>query len=175
MQPNLASIFIHNFQIFSQKTYRFKKCNDFKCPVCLWANEDPYIYVNSVYVPITTNSSCNSINVLYISSCKLCNEYYIGQSQGANVRLKTHIRAIRYNRTSSDCVCVMKHFNQPKHFILKYFSINIFTTNIDNKFLRLNLETQLMHFFLKLGAILINDNIPSLYYWYTNVNLFLKN
>jgi len=174
MQPNLASILIHNFQMFSFKKYKFKRCKDLKCVICLYANEDHYLIINSIYVPIMANSNCKSLNIIYILTCKLCNELYIGQTECAKTRLKTHIRVIRYNRTQSNCVCVMEHFNQLNHFGLKNFSINIFTTNLTNKWTRLNTETQLMHFFIKIGGILINELIPSLYYWYTNVNLFLE-
>ena len=162
MQPNLASIFIHNFQIFSCNKYRFKRCNDLKCVICLFANEDHYIIINSIYVPIMANSNCKSLNIIYILTCKLCNELYIGQTECAKTRLNTHIRVVRYNRTQSNCVCVMEHFNQSNHSGLKNFSINIFTTNLTNKWTRLNTETHLMHFFIKIGGILMNEFIPSL-------------
>ena len=174
IQTNLASIFIHDFQLFSQKNYRFRKCTDRKCSVCYYANENSFLVINDFYLPIMANSNCKSLNILYILNCKKCNHYYIGQSISAGTRLKSHIRCIRLNRTSSNCVCVLEHFNSPNHDTLKHFTFNIFNTNIEDKFKRLSLETHLIHLFLKIGAILINDFIPSIYYWHKNVNLFLN-
>ena len=117
------------------------------------------------------NSTCKSKNILYILKCTKCITYYVGQSISANSRLKTHIRAIRKNFTSSNCVCVHKHFNLPDHDALKYFSFYIFNIDIDNKFRRLALESQLIHLFIRLGAVVINEKIPNLYYWYLNVKV----
>ncbi len=119
-----------------------------------------------------SNSNCKSKNILYIINCKLCNCYYIGQSMIAKGRLKSHIRAVRLNRTTSNCVCVYQHFNSPNHNTLNYFTFYIFKTDIDNKFQRLSLETQLIHLFLKLGMILLNEKIPDLYFSFPNVSLF---
>ena len=121
---------------------------------------------------IMNNSNCQSKNIIYILNCKLCDTFYVGQSLCANKRLKSHIKAIRINKTSSNCVCVHKHFNQIGHDSLKYFTFNIFKTDINNKFKRLALESQLINLLVYLGFKVINDFIPDLYYWYLNVNLF---
>ena len=120
------------------------------------------------------DSNCSSKDLLYILTCKYCISYYIGQSINAKGRLKGHIRAIRFNRTSSNCVCVHRHFNSLNHDSLKNFTFNIFNVNLSNKFRRLTLETHLIHLFLKCGANLINDFIPSLYYTFPNTNLFVN-
>ena len=66
----------------------------------------------------------------------------------------------------------MEHFNGQDHQTLENFTFNIFNVNLDNLIKRLNLESHLIHLFLKIGAILMNDFIPPLYY--SNVNLFLN-
>ena len=175
MLTNLASIFIHNFNLFSPKNFRLKKCTDKKWKVCCYANENSFLIINDFFLPIMADSDCKSVNIIYIFNCKKCNIYYIGQSISAGPRLKTHISSIRLNRTTSNCVCVLEHFNTPNHDTLKYFTFNIFNVNIENKWKRLSLETHLIHLFLKLGAILMNDRVPSIYYWHNNVNLFLNN
>jgi hypothetical protein len=174
MQNNLASIFIHEFQLFSIRNFRYKKCLDKKCSVCFYANENAFIVVNNFYVPIMADSSCKSKDILYIITCIKCNQYYIGQSMSVGSRLKTHFKCIRLKRTTSNCVCVMEHFNSPGHHTLENFTFNIFNVDITDLFKRLSLETHLIHLFLKIGAILINDFIPSLFYWHNNVNLFLN-
>ena len=68
----------------------------------------------------------------------------------------------------------MEHFNSPGHHTLENFTFNMFNVNITDLFKRLSLETHLIHLFLRIGAILINDFIPSLYYWHKNVNLFIN-
>ncbi len=120
------------------------------------------------------NSSCESENIIYILTCKVCNTYYIGQSISAKQRLKQHITAIRKNRTSSNCVCVHKHFNLPNHDTLNSFTFNIFKVDISSKFKRLAIESQLINLLVKLGVVVINDYIPDVYYWYLNVNLFVN-
>ncbi len=174
MQNNLSSLFVHEFQLLKQNNFRFKKCSDKKCSVCFYANENSFIVVNNFFIPIMANSNCKSLNIIYIIQCKKCDHYYVGQSLCAGTRLKTHIKCIRLNRTSSDCVCVMEHFNGTGHQTLNNFTFNIFNVNITNLYKRLSLETHLIHLFIKIGATLINDFIPPLFYWHNNVNLFLN-
>ena len=120
------------------------------------------------------DSNCSSKDSLYIITCKYCTSYYIGHSICVKKRLKGHIRAVRFNRTSSNCVCVHRHFNSLNHNTVNDFIFNIFNVNLSNKFKRLTLETHLIHLFLKCGALLINDFIPNLYYTFPNTNLFVK-
>ena len=172
MQSNLSSLFVHDFKLFSPKSHFYSKCNVKTCTPCAYANSSTFLKLNDFILPIMSNSNCKSKNILYIINCKLCNCYYIGQSMSAKGRLKSHIRAVRLNRTTSNCVCVYQHFNSPNHNTLNYFTFYIFKTDIDNKFQRLSLETQLIHLFLKLGMILLNEKIPDLYFSFPNVSLF---
>ena len=172
MQFNLSSLFIHEFKLFCTKKFFFTKCNKKTCSVCFYANLGYFVKLNDFTLPIMSNSNCNSKNILYIINCKLCDCYYIGQSMTVKGRLKSHIRAVRLNRTTSNCVCVYKHFNSLNHNALNFFTFYVFKTDIDNKFHRLSLETQLIHLFLKLGLFILNDRIPDLYYSFPNVSLF---
>ena len=174
MQQNLSSLFVHEFKLLHTKSFNFRKCNQYNCTVCTFSNQDSYILINNFYLPLMANSNCQSKDILYILTCKKCKTYYVGQSISAKQRLKSHIGAIRKNRTSSNCVCVHTHFNSIGHDALKFFTFNIFNVNIGNKFKRLCLESQLIHLFIKAGAVLINDVIPDVYYWYLNASLFAK-
>ena len=174
MQNNLSSIFVHEFKVFANKKHFFRRCKDPGCSVCYYSNENYYILINGFYLPIMADSNCKSINIIYILTCKLCKSYYIGQSNSAGCRLKTHIRDCRKNRTSSNCVCVHKHFNSSDHGALKYFTFNIFNIDIKSLFKRLSLETQLIHLFLKLDAKVINIQIPNIYHLFPNVSLFVN-
>ena len=164
---------MHEHKLLCIAHFRYEKCSQKTCSLCSFANNNSFIFIeNKFYLPIKANSNCQSKNILYILSCNYCDSYYIGQSLCANTRLKSHITAIRKNRSSSNCVCVHKHFNLFNHDALKYFTFNIFNVDIDNKFKRLALESQLINLFVYLGANVINDFIPDLYYWYLNVSLF---
>ena len=173
MQQNLHSLFVHGHKLLRTVNFRYEKCSQNTCSLCAFSNNKSFILIKEkFYLPIMANSNCQSKNIIYILTCKLCDTYYVGQSLCANTRLKSHIKAIRKNRTSSNCVCVHKHFNQLGHDTLKYFTFNIFRINIENKFKRLALESQLINLLVYLGVDVINDFIPDLYYWYLNVNLF---
>ena len=173
MQQNLSSLFVHQHELLNIVYYRYVKCSQKTCSLCFFANNCPYILVdNKFYLPIMANSNCQSKNILYILTCKFCDAYYVGHSICAKTRLKSHIKAVRKNQTSSNCVCVHKHFNLPGHDALKFFTFNIFNVDIDNKFKRLALESQLINLLVQLGVEVINDFIPDLYYWYLNVKLF---
>ena len=174
IQNNLSSIFVHEFKIFATKKHFYRRCRDPGCSICYYSNENYFILINGFYLPFMADTNCKSIDIIYILTCKLCNSYYIGQSISAGCRLKIHIRDCRKNRTSSNCVCVYKHFNSSDHGALKYFTFNIFNKNITGLFKRLSLETQLIHLFLKLDAKLINAKIPNLYYLFPNVSLFVN-
>ena len=173
MQQNLQSLFVHGHKLLKNSDFRYKKCSQKNCSLCAYSNNNSFILLkDKFYLPIMNNSNCQSKNIIYILNCKLCDTFYVGQSLCANTRLKSHIKAIRKNKTSSNCECVHKHFNQIGHDSLKYFTFNIFKTDIDNKFKRLALESQLINLLVNLGFKVINDFIPDLYYWYLNVNLF---
>ena len=173
MQQNLHSLFVHEHKLLNVAHFRYEKCSQKTCSLCAFSNSNSFILIKEkFYLPIMTNSNCKSKNIIYILTCKFCDTYYVGQSLCANTRLKSHIKAIRKNRTSSNCVCVHKHFNLPSHDTLKYFTFNIFNINIENKFRRLALESQLINLLVYLGVDIINDFIPDLYYWYLNVSLF---
>jgi hypothetical protein len=173
MQQNLSSLFVHEHKLLNTIYFRYEKCKQKNCNLCFFSNNRPFILINKkFYLPVMNNSNCSSKNVIYILTCNLCDSYYVGHSISAKGRLKSHITAIRKNKTGSNCVCVHKHFNLPKHDALKYFTFNIFRVNIDNKFKRLAMESQLINLLVHLGANLINDFIPDLYYWYLNFKLF---
>jgi len=92
--------------------------------------------------------------------------------------LKTKIKRISAQTGRSSHKHHLHHKEQIHHIpirnALENFTFNIFNVNITDLFKRLSLETHLIHLFLRIGAILINDFIPSLYYWHKNVNLFLN-
>ena len=174
MQNNLSSLFINEFKLLRFKKYRYIRCSNSFCEVCKYSNYEDSIVINDFCLPMLSDSNCQSTNVIYIITCKYCNHIYIGQCMNVKRRMKTHLRGCLLNIQSfSSCVCVVKHFNSHDHNTLFHFNFNIFRTNIDVKWKRLNLETQLINLFFRLGINLINKQIPNPYYWKSSENLFI--
>ena len=69
------------------------------------------------YLPSFDNSSCDSINVIYIICCKLSNAFYIGQtSRSVKKRINEHIYSINSFIPFHDKnTCVSIHFNLKPH------------------------------------------------------------
>jgi len=92
MQDNFASVFVHNKPYNAQVEFCYKKCLFSKCIICKYSDTSLFIILNDFVLPILSNSSCISKNVVYILKCKYCCSYYIGQSENLHRRIKTHIR-----------------------------------------------------------------------------------
>lgn len=160
-QRNLSSLLIHNFGFPDSLNCRYKKCSDFNCQTCNYANTSSLITLKNGYnLPIWDNSSCNSLNCVYIIYCKFCNKFYIGQTNNLKKRIYKHLYDIKkfkpfsYNSTS-----ISIHFNLKYHIFQDHFSFFIYRNNLQDQF-RLNLENFLINLFLKLDLQLINDFIP---------------
>ena len=174
MQLNFNNIFIHGGGINIQNKFSFKRCHSLNCIICKFANTNYYLRLNEFILPILSNSSCISKNVVYIIECIFCSSFYIGQSENLYIRLKTHIRKCRMNFISKDsnCTNIIKHFHSNNFCNFSHFSFFVFRNNISDKFERLNIESQLINLFLDLGVKDINEFIPDKYYWYRNAKLF---
>ena len=169
----MNSLFVHGIKLFGLNKYKYIKCGNSKCGVCPFSNENPFIKFNDFIIPLQSNSSCNSKDIIYIIICNLCNSLYIGQSQSLKKRMTTHIRGCTLNiKDYSSCVCVVNHFNLIGHKASQNFEFVIFKSNISVKWSRLNLETQLINLALKQNVKLINILIPNLFYWKKNDKLF---
>lgn len=107
------------------------------------------------------NSSCHSINLVYIIYCNLCYNYYIGQTKNLKKRLDKHKRNIIKNLNDEKTTKLIKHFNQSNHSI-DNFKFFIFKNNLIELNIRLNQENQLIHLFLKLDIPILNEKIPKI-------------
>ena len=172
IQNNNSSLFIHNKPVYNRKYY-FKKCNNTACKICLKSNPNSFLNLNNFHLPILSNSSCNSLQVIYIIKCTLCCQYYIGETENFKRRMSVHIKSCNSNQTSSNCKVVFQHFNQvfPYHQFNKDFEFYIFKTGLP-LMKRKNLEAQLINLFIKLDLKLINVKIPNLDYFKNFENLF---
>jgi hypothetical protein len=174
METNLNSFLIHNFPLKKQFNTNFHKCIKENCKICYFGNFNLYLKLtNNFLLPILDNSTCSSLNVIYILSCNRCPTFYIGQTTNFKRRLQVHINSIKNNKTTSNCTTVMNHFNTMNHD-LDDITFTIFNVNTEPLMKRLNLETQLIHLFKNLNVNLLNEKIPDKNYHVFYNHLFLK-
>ncbi len=174
MQPNLSSIFVHNFKLLPTNTFNFKICSRVSCKVCPYSDSNPFIQLNNFILPILSNTSCRSLNVVYVIFCRQCNFYYIGQTKRLSKRIREHVLNCFLNDAlGGNCSSVFPHFNLPKHHLKTDFRFMVFRSNIDDLHTRLNIEAQLIYLFKILGLNILNNFIPDLYKYKTLHPLFV--
>ena len=174
MQPNLSSLFVHNFKPLASDFYSFSKCSNQKCSICPYSNSNCFINLNGFYLPILSNSNCESENLIYIINCRLCNFYYVGQTKRIKRRMRDHLNFCIFDNTfNSSCRVVSWHFNKHGHKLNKDFNFYIFRDNITELHFRLSIETQLITLFKRLGVKLMNDLIPDEYYFKSHPQLVI--
>ena len=125
-------------------------------------------------LPLFTNSSCDSKNLIYILFCNYCNFFYIGQTMDIKERIYKHLYDIRtFVPFSSRSTSVSIHFNLKNHCI-NNFSFYIFRKDIEDLEVRLFNESFLINLCKKLGVNLINNHIPTIKNYY-NIWKLLSN
>lgn len=164
MQFNLSSLLVHNFKFPDSFKNNYKKCEDLNCKICIFSNSDFKILVkDQFFLPIWNFSSCDSLNCIYIIKCKLCNFFYIGQTNCIKKRIYKHLYDIKnFVPFEKNNTSVSIHFNLKYHIYQKHFSFFIYRNNLENLNQRLNLESFLINLFLKMKVNLINDCIPNM-------------
>ena len=176
MQPNLSSLFVHNFKLLSTNSYNFSKCSKQNCKICPYSNLNCFIVLNGFYLPILNDSNCESENLVYIINCRLCNYYYVGQTKKIKRRMRDHLNTCFFNNTfGGNCHGVSEHFNKPGHKLEKDFNFYIFRKNIEEIHFRLSIETQLITLFKRLNIKLMNDLIKDEYFFKSHPPLFFEN
>ena len=171
MLPSISSLFIHNFRIESKPRNSYSICNNSKCKICIFSLPNSTIILNKFPLPILSNSNCKSVNCVYILLCTFCSSFYVGQTKNLEERIKTHLRSIRLNRSSSNCKCVFNHFNQKSNSI-NNFKFLVFKTDIIDLKERMNLEGNLIYLFKVLDLKLLNESIPDIINYRNGVKLF---
>ena len=150
---------------FNLKNFKTSKCDDNYCITCKFIYEKNFIKINSFILPIISNCTCKSKDLIYIIMCIKCNVYYIGQtSRQFATRFKEHV----YNICNFKHLIILNsemsiHFNKTKHNLyndLRYF---IFKDGLFDLHQRLSTETDLIHIFEALNIKTINAMLPSLH------------
>jgi hypothetical protein len=164
MQYNLSSLLVHNFRLNFMKENSFKRCPNLNCNICKFSQIEPFIKLKDNFLlPIYDNTSCNSVNVIYILKCKLCNKFYIGQTNNLKNRINSHLYSIKsFVPFNVNNTCVSIHFNLKPHNFKHHFSFYVFRSDIDVLNERLNIEAFLINLFSKMNVNIINDFIPFL-------------
>ena len=163
IQPNLSSLLVHNFKLEPLNYHFYTKCKNQSCKVCSYASLNYFINIKNFIFPILSNSSCSSVNVIYIISCRLCNSYYVGQTKYLKKRISEHLNTCIFNNSfGGNCKGVMNHFNKNGHNLEKNFCFYVFRTNIEHLYERLDIEAQLINILKILKVKIMNDLIPSI-------------
>jgi hypothetical protein len=170
MQFNLSSLMVHNFRIDFHKENSFKSCNDNNCTVCKFSNKDSYLKLKDNFnLPLYNDSNCNSINLIYILKCNLCQALYVGQTKNLKKRINSHLYNIKsFKPFNTNNTCISIHYNLKPHNFLYHFSFYVFRNDIDDLNERLNVESFLINLFVKMNLNVLNDFIPHLKDHYMN-------
>ena len=172
-QTNFGSLTINNLKpdllLINKK--QTNKCKVYNCILCPYLSLDHFIKINNFYLPLDENVNCNTENLVYCISCKLCKNgvFYIGETgRKASTRFKEHLGDIKnfkpyiqYNPV------VAYHFNLKGHCKERDLRFHIIQDNLTNMKPRQVFENSVIHLFLKLGAQVLNDptHIRSQYYY----------
>jgi hypothetical protein len=163
MQLNLSSLMVHNFPYPKISIFSYKNCSDLNCFVCRFAINDSKICLNSnFYLPIENNSSCETIDCVYILCCTKCSYYYIGQTNCFKRRFNEHVnKIINFVPFVTRDSNVALHFNLAKHDYSQDLKFYIYKSDMELSD-RLKQETFLIHLFMNLDVKVLNELIPSI-------------
>ena len=127
-----------------------------------YLNKKSAINITKTFIiPIMDNSDCDSVQCIYIIHCKLCNQFYVGQTgRSCHERIREHIYCIKNNKIYSE---VATHFNSQSHFYKKHLEYFIFKTEVTSSKDRHYIENDLINIILHLTGKIINSFIPRLY------------
>ncbi|XP_062579154.1 uncharacterized protein LOC134241086 [Saccostrea cucullata] len=106
--PNLKRILTKaKFSSSNQSVVR--KCSDPRCGTCDFIQEGEQITLkNGKVLKPNTSMNCKSSNLIYCAICPTCGEYYIGQTNQLNARVRVHKQHIRDETVR--CTPCSEHF-----------------------------------------------------------------
>jgi hypothetical protein len=97
------------------------RCTSTKCRVCSYIKPCSTVrsHINCRDYKTIGNINCKTNNIIYLISCNLCNQQYVGEtSRPLADRVNTHLSCIRTNKDTP----VGLHFNMAGH-LLSHFAI----------------------------------------------------
>ena len=171
MQPNIGAITINTIpsQLFNKdcKQFRYKRCGLNYCKICFKSIGYKNLYKKDKLVFfVKSDSTCNSKEVVYLIYCKLCGEFYVGEtSRKIGIRINEHLTSIEKFNPFIKFTSVSRHFNLVGHTI-KDFSFFIYDIDLEVS-LRKYTERKIIYIMLMHGFKLMNDDFPSLF---SNIN-----
>lgn len=111
---NLKDILVRA-KLPTSETQQFKTCNDRRCQLCKYSVTTSTFQSTATgdTYRIFSNLSCKSVNVIYLITCSICQEQYIGETGGPlNIRINLHRDHIR-KKDAYQATAV--HFNTAGH------------------------------------------------------------
>lgn len=163
MQNNIQNTLIFNFNSCNQTFKQNKKCSDLNCKICNFLIIDNFYIFNNFKLPIIDMSTCTSSHVIYIIICLKCHIFYIGETcRTARQRIYEHLNSIKLYKTFKIKETeVSKHFSAEDHDISEHFRFAILRNNIVDKFIRRDLEADLIHVFDTFKINILNEKIQT--------------
>ena len=164
---NVVSYLVHGFKSsFQYNKFSCSNCNNFGCETCKFIpKKTDSLQINNFIFPILSNCNCQSVGLIYVIACNLCNVFFIGESgRTADKRFKEHIYNIKkfqYNLTYSisnlDKLSeVAVHFNKKGHNFNENLDFYILDNNLNSFIIRKSKETDLINYFKLLVIKILN-------------------
>ena len=142
---NLGNVLVHSkVKLIDYATYFVTQCGRKKCKTCKIIHEGPYFRCtnNNRRFRIRENLNCESLNVIYVITCDVCQKQYVGHTtQKLADRVNNHMSCIRTRKHTP----VSLHFNLPGHSINNLKICPIERLHLENSGLNKTEITNILH------------------------------
>ena len=165
IKPNLSYLCVHLMSFnYNLQTCRTISCSK-NCKICMYINTDFYISLDGFILPMLSNATCDSCNLVYIIVCLRCKVFYIGEtSKSLNVRISQHLNGIKrfipYLNIENE---VAQHFRKIGHIIQHDFRVSVFKDKLEDTTIRRSVEMDLIFLFKNVfNYAILNSKINNL-------------
>ena len=158
----MSRLLIHSHLPFRPFSCYNKKCSIVACKICCFLDDSfDFVKIKNFVFPIFSKGNCNAKNAVYIIRCKVCNIFYIGQTENIKSRLSSHISNIKnFIPFSNSSTVVSCHFSKKEHDLNRDFRFIVFKDNIEDSETRIRLESQLINLIKLVDPNILNEEFP---------------
>jgi hypothetical protein len=131
---NLRDLLVSGQLTRTKQSPGTEPCNKTRCKTCTKITTDDKIQMDNDTIPVRGSFTCQSPNVVYLMTCKICKIKYVGETSNTlNQRCRGHESAIRLSQAHP----VAQHYNLPQHTEHTYNIMALDRERDKNKRLRL--------------------------------------
>ena len=158
----LADLFVLNFEMLSsdetRKACSYSKCANTQCSICFFSRPGQYLNLKGFPLFLKSAASCSATCCVYILHCRLCNIYFIGQTQSFPELLQA-MNPADMSAQGKQRFIVAEHFAQSFHNVHKHFSFWIFKDfQLHERTSRRDCESFLYSIFRKLDLKMLHSS-----------------